>query len=77
MQEACIFLKGHTTLHVLARSSMTALGTEDEILVRPYAGSVGPGFLLMQNNARSQVAGVCQRFLQGEGIDAMDWPPIP
>ncbi|KAI3359453.1 hypothetical protein L3Q82_013757, partial [Scortum barcoo] len=52
-------------------------GTEDEILrplVRPYAGAVGPGFLLMQDNARPHVAGVCQQFLQDEGIDAMDWP---
>ncbi|KAI3354201.1 hypothetical protein L3Q82_018740, partial [Scortum barcoo] len=43
-------------------------------LVRPYAGAVGPGFLLMQDNARPHVAGVCQQFLQDEGIDAMDWP---
>ena len=43
-------------------------------LVRPYAGAVGPGFLLMQDNARPHVAGVCQQFLQEEGIDAMDWP---
>ncbi|KAI3375443.1 hypothetical protein L3Q82_003692 [Scortum barcoo] len=52
---------------------------QDEILrplVRPYAGTgaVGPGFLLMQDNARPHVAGVCQQFLQDEGIDAMDWP---
>ncbi|KAI3352571.1 hypothetical protein L3Q82_005512 [Scortum barcoo] len=52
-------------------------GYRDEILrplVRPYAGAVGPGFLLMQDNARPHVAGVCQQFLQDEGIDAMDWP---
>ncbi|KAI3369224.1 hypothetical protein L3Q82_007497 [Scortum barcoo] len=35
---------------------------------------IGPGFLLMQDNARPHVAGVCQQFLQDEGIDAMDWP---
>ncbi|KAI3366544.1 hypothetical protein L3Q82_000676 [Scortum barcoo] len=35
---------------------------------------VGPGFLLMQDNARPHVAGVCQQFLQDKGIDAMDWP---
>ncbi|CDQ68997.1 unnamed protein product [Oncorhynchus mykiss] len=28
----------------------------------------------MQDNARPHVAGVCQQFLQEEGIDAMDWP---
>ncbi|KAI3368394.1 hypothetical protein L3Q82_008100 [Scortum barcoo] len=61
----------------LARGSLTAIRYRDEILrplVRPYAGAVGPGFLLMQDNARPHVAGVCQQFLQDEGIDAMDWP---
>ncbi|KAL0177266.1 hypothetical protein M9458_026160, partial [Cirrhinus mrigala] len=72
-----ISLEGRTALHVLARGSLTAIRYRDEIrrpLVRPYAGAVGPGFLLMQNNARLHVAGVCQQFLQDEGIDAMDWP---
>ena len=66
-----------TALHVLARGSLTAIRYRDEILrplVRPYAGAVGPGFLLMQDNARPHVAGVCQQFLQEEGIYAMDWP---
>ncbi|KAL0171484.1 hypothetical protein M9458_031795, partial [Cirrhinus mrigala] len=62
-------LEGCTALHVLARGSLTAIRP----LVRPYAGAVGPGFLLMQDNARPHVAGVCQQFLQDEGIDAMDW----
>ncbi|KAI3357866.1 hypothetical protein L3Q82_016261, partial [Scortum barcoo] len=61
-----ISLGGRTALHVLARGSLT--------LVRPYAGAVGPGFLLMQDNARPHVAGVCQQFLQDEGINDMDWP---
>ncbi|KAI3355865.1 hypothetical protein L3Q82_004417 [Scortum barcoo] len=72
-----ISLGGRTALHVLARGSLTAIRYQDEILrplVRPYAGAVGPGFLLMQDNARPHVAGVCQQFLQDEGIDAMDWP---
>ncbi|KAI3357227.1 hypothetical protein L3Q82_015684 [Scortum barcoo] len=72
-----ISLGGRTALHVLARGSLTAIRYRDEILrplVRPYAGAVGPGFLLMQDNARPHVAGVCQQFLQDKGIDAMDWP---
>ncbi|KAI3352648.1 hypothetical protein L3Q82_019292, partial [Scortum barcoo] len=72
-----ISLGGRTALHVLARGSLTAIRYRDEILrplVRPYAGAVGPGFLLMQDNARPHVVGVCQQFLQDEGIDAMDWP---
>ncbi|CAJ0947473.1 unnamed protein product, partial [Ranitomeya imitator] len=28
----------------------------------------------MQDNARPHVTGVCQQFLQDEGIEAMDWP---
>ncbi|CDQ77605.1 unnamed protein product [Oncorhynchus mykiss] len=57
--------------------SLTAIRYRDEILrplVRPYAGAVDPGFLLMQDNARTHVAGVCQQFLREEGIDPMDWP---
>uniref|UniRef100_A0A674C2N9 Transposase Tc1-like domain-containing protein n=1 Tax=Salmo trutta TaxID=8032 RepID=A0A674C2N9_SALTR len=72
-----ISLGGRTALHVLARGSLTAIRYRDEILrplVRPYAGAVGPGFLLMQDKARPHVAGVCQQFLQEEGIDAMEWP---
>ncbi|KAL0149994.1 hypothetical protein M9458_054653 [Cirrhinus mrigala] len=72
-----ISLEGRTALHVLARGSPTAVRYRDEIirpLVRPYGGAVGPGFLLMQDSARPHVAGVCQQFLQDEGIDAMDRP---
>ncbi|KAI4876386.1 hypothetical protein NFI96_017851, partial [Prochilodus magdalenae] len=72
-----ISLEGRKALHVLARGSLAAIRYRDEILsplVRPYAGAVGPGFLLMQDNARPHVAGMCQQFLQDEGIEAMDWP---
>ncbi|KAI3351093.1 hypothetical protein L3Q82_005658 [Scortum barcoo] len=67
-----ISLGGRTALHVLARGSLTAIRYRDEILrplVRPYAGAVGPGFLLMQNNARPHVAGVCQQFLPARSPD--------
>ncbi|KAI4886966.1 hypothetical protein NFI96_028651 [Prochilodus magdalenae] len=39
-----------------------------------YAGSVGPGFLLVHNNARPHVARVCRQFLENKGIDTIDWP---
>ncbi|KAK7898758.1 hypothetical protein WMY93_019611 [Mugilogobius chulae] len=68
---------GRTALHVLVRGSLTAMRYRDEILrppVRPYAGAVGPGLLLMQDNARPHVAGVCQQFLQPEGIDVINRP---
>ena len=67
---------GHTNLHVLANGSLTAARYQDEILrpiVRPYAGAVGPGFLLVQD-AWPHVARVCRQFLDDEGIDALDWP---
>lgn len=41
-----IFLEGHTDLHVIARSTLTAVMYQDEILratVSPYAGAVGSG----------------------------------
>ncbi|KAI4887462.1 hypothetical protein NFI96_020380, partial [Prochilodus magdalenae] len=38
------------------------------------AGAVGPGFLLVHNNARPHVARVCRQFLENEGIDTIDWP---
>ena len=70
-------MESRTVLCVLARGTLTAIRYRDEILrpiMRPYAGAVGPGFLLMHDNARSHVAEVCQQFLHNEGIDAMDWP---
>ena len=72
-----ISLEGCTALHVIARGTLTAIWYLDEILrpiVRPYAGAVGPGFLLMYDNAGPHVAEVCQQFLHDEGVDAMDWP---
>ncbi|KAI4891845.1 hypothetical protein NFI96_029011 [Prochilodus magdalenae] len=72
-----ISLEGCTDLYRLDNGSLTAIGYQDEILgpvVRPYAGAVGPGFLLVHNNARPHVARVCRQFLENEGIDTMDWP---
>lgn len=72
-----ISLEGRTDLHVLNQGTLTAVRYRDEILrpiVRPYAGAVGPGFLLVQDNARPHVARVCRQFLDEEGIDAVDWP---
>lgn len=41
-------------------------------MVRPYAGAAGPGFLLVQDNARP----IQFQFLQDGGIDAMYWPVL-
>lgn len=38
------------------------------------SGATGCGFPLGRDNIRPQVAGVCQHFLDDEGIDAFDCP---
>ncbi|KAI4900603.1 hypothetical protein NFI96_003188 [Prochilodus magdalenae] len=73
-----ISLEGRTDLYRLDNGTLTAIRYQDEILrpiVRPYAGAVGIGFLLVHNNARPHVARVCRQFLENEGIDTIDWPP--
>ncbi len=72
-----ISLEGCTDLHVLTNGTLTAVRYQDEILraiVRLYAGAVGLGFLLVQDNAEPHVARVCTQFLNDKGIDAIEWP---
>ncbi|KAG7484209.1 hypothetical protein MATL_G00046870 [Megalops atlanticus] len=72
-----ISLEGRKNLHVLANGSLTAVRYRDEILrpiVRPYASAVGPGFLLMQDNAQHHVDREFRQFLDDERIDYIDWP---
>ena len=68
---------GRTDLHVLERGTMTGVRYRDEILdvyVRPYAGAVGPEFILMDDNAHPHRARVVDQYLQQETIVRMDWP---
>ncbi|KAI4873226.1 hypothetical protein NFI96_028181 [Prochilodus magdalenae] len=70
-------LEGRTDLYMLDSGTLTAIRYQDEILgpvVRPDAGAVGPGFLLVHNNAGPHAARVCRQFLESEGIDTIDWP---
>ncbi|KAI4891562.1 hypothetical protein NFI96_008853, partial [Prochilodus magdalenae] len=72
-----ISLEGSTDLYRLDNGTLTAIRHLDEIVglvVRPYAGAVGPGFLLVHNNARPHVARVCRQFLESEGIYTIDCP---
>ena len=72
-----ISLEGHANLHGIPNSTLTAVRYRVQILraiVRPYTGTVGPGFLLVQGNARPHVARVCRQFLDNESINALDWP---
>uniref|UniRef100_A0A3B3T048 Ig-like domain-containing protein n=1 Tax=Paramormyrops kingsleyae TaxID=1676925 RepID=A0A3B3T048_9TELE len=73
----CFVGEGRTK-ETLDNSTLTAIRYRDEILgpiVRPYAGAVGPGFLLVHDNAQPYVARVCRQFLKHEGIDTIDRPP--
>ena len=70
-------MEGRTDLYRLENGSLTAIRYRDEILepmVRPYAGAVGPGLLLMHDNARPHVARVCRQYLEDEGIDTIECP---
>ena len=70
-------MEGHTDFHVIANSALTAVRFQDEILratVRPYAAAMGPGFLLVQDNAWPHMARVCRQLLDEEGINATDRP---
>ncbi|MCJ8746846.1 hypothetical protein PDJAM_G00146480 [Pangasius djambal] len=72
-----ISMEEHTDLYRLDNGTLTAIRYRDEILgpiVRPYAGAVGPGFLLVHDNAQPHVARVCRQFLEDEGIDTIEWP---
>lgn len=68
---------GRTDLYIIRNGSLTGLRYRDEILdpiVRPYAGAVGPDFVLMDDNARPHRARVVTQYLHDEGIERMDWP---
>uniref|UniRef100_A0A674MKA9 Transposase Tc1-like domain-containing protein n=1 Tax=Takifugu rubripes TaxID=31033 RepID=A0A674MKA9_TAKRU len=72
-----ISMEGRTDLYCLGNGALTAIRYRDEILepiVRPHAGAVGPGFLLMHDNARPHVARVCRQYLEDEGIETIEWP---
>ena len=73
-----VSLEGHTNLHVIAYMLpwlllSTGMKSSDPFSDR-HAGAVGPGFLLVQDNARPHVARVCRQYLDDKGIDAIDWP---
>jgi hypothetical protein len=66
---------GRTDVHVLERGTMTGVRYRDEILgvyVRPYAGAVGPEFILMDDNACTHRARLVEQYLQQETIVRMD-----
>lgn len=77
MVSAGISLGGHTDLHVFHGGTLTGVRYRDEILdpyVRPYAGAIGNDFILMDDNARPHRAEVVEDYLEGHGLERMEWP---
>ena len=73
-----ISMEGRTDLFRLHNGTLTAIRYQEGIhgpIVRPYAGAVGPGFLVVHDNARPHVARACSQFLEDEEIDTIEWPP--
>nr|KAG5705938.1 hypothetical protein BaRGS_010828 [Batillaria attramentaria] len=72
-----ISVQGKTDLHVFWNGTLTAIRYRDEILdpvVRPYAGAIGPEFILMDNNARPHRARIVDQYLEEESMELMEWP---
>ena len=57
---------GRTDPHIVIKGMMTGLCYRDDILdvyVRPCAGSIGPQFILMDDNARLHRVRVVEEYL--------------
>ena len=68
---------GETDLYIVENGTLTAVRYCNEIFyqfVRPYAGAIGPDFILMEDNARPQRAHITHTYLERETIVRMDWP---
>ena len=78
MVSADISMQGKTDLLIVQDGTLAAARHVNEILdvyVRPYAGAIGPNFILMDDNARPHRALFTKRYLQTATIERMDWPP--
>ncbi|GBN43405.1 Transposable element Tcb2 transposase [Araneus ventricosus] len=74
---AGISLGGHTDLHVFHGGTLTGVSYQDETLdpnIRPYAGTIGNDFILMDDNARPHRVVVVEDCLEGHGLERMEWP---
>ena len=77
MAWAGISVDGATELFIIPNGTLTAARYRDEILhpiVRPFAGTVGPECVLMDDNARPHRARVVDDYLEQESIERMEWP---
>ena len=70
-------ISAQADLHVIDNGTLTAERYANEILgvhVRPYAGALGPDFILMDDNARAHRAHITNRYLEQAAIVRLDWP---
>ena len=64
-------------MQVIGNGTLTAERYVNGILdvhVRPYAGAIGPDFILMDDNARAHRARITNRNLEQAAIVRLDWP---
>ena len=74
---AGISMQGKTDLHIIENGTLMAVRYVNEILdvyVRPYAGTIGADFILMDDNARPHRAHITKQYLKDATIVRMDWP---
>nr|KAG5701651.1 hypothetical protein BaRGS_019340 [Batillaria attramentaria] len=70
-----ISVQGKTDLHMFWNGTLTAVRYRDEILdpvVRPYAGAIGPEFILMDDNSRPHRARIVDQYLEEESMERME-----
>ena len=73
---AGIGVNGNADLYVIENRTLMTLRYCNEILsqsVRPYAGAIGPEFILMVGNARPHRIHVTNAYLECETNVQMDW----
>lgn len=59
--------------------SLNAIRYQDEnltLISEIHTLVLGPGFILMQDNDKLHMTGICQLVLYDEGNDTMDWPGV-
>ncbi|GFT22401.1 transposable element Tcb2 transposase [Trichonephila clavipes] len=77
MTWAGISLGGHTDSHVFQGGILTGLRYGLIIsfgYVCPFAGAIGNDFILMDDNARPHRIVIVEEYLEGLGLERMEWP---
>ncbi|GBM58748.1 hypothetical protein AVEN_183576-1 [Araneus ventricosus] len=70
---------GHTSFHVLYGGTLAAVKYRNDFFnpyAKPYAGTTGEEFTLMDDNARSYRDRLIEEYLEDQGLERMDLNPI-